>query len=53
MGPHDWSPDGSFVAVSLERADSTMQIGVVSVVDGSLRVLKSTGWRFQHNGVLA
>ena len=46
MNAYDWSPDGSLVSVSLERADRTGQIGVVSVADGSVRVLKSTGWRF-------
>ena len=45
IDPSDWSPDGSLVAVSIYRPDSTRQIGIVSVADGSLRVLKSTGWR--------
>ena len=46
MNAYDWSPDGSLVSISLERADKTGQIGVVNVADGSVRVLKSTGWRF-------
>jgi len=43
--PMDWSPDGKSIAVSLERADQTTQIGLVTVADGSLRVLKSVDWR--------
>ena len=41
----DWSPDGKSVAVSVYRKDRTGQIGLVSVPDGSLRVLKSIDWR--------
>jgi len=44
MSPYDGSPDGSLVAIGLERADGTGQIGIVSVADGSLRVLKSIAW---------
>lgn len=43
--PFDWSPDGTWVAVWLQRKDRTSQIGLVSVSDGSLRVLKSIDWR--------
>jgi len=45
MHPFDWSPDGKFVAVELEREDRSSQIGVLSVQDGSLRGLKSIDWR--------
>jgi Tol biopolymer transport system component len=37
MNPQDWSPDGKWIAVY-----SSGQIGLLSVQDGSLRVLKST-----------
>ena len=43
--PHDWSPDGRRIAVSLQRKDRTAQIGWVSVADRSLRVVKSVDWR--------
>ncbi|MBK5290403.1 MAG: PD40 domain-containing protein [Acidobacteriia bacterium] len=43
--PHDWSPDGKWIAVLLTRKDKTAQIGLVSAQDGSLRVLKSIDWR--------
>ena len=43
--PMDWSPDGKTIAVSLRRGDQTAQIGLVTVPDGSLRVLKSVDWR--------
>jgi Tol biopolymer transport system component len=44
-GVRDWSPDGKLLAVGLERKDHTTQIAVANVADGSLRVLKSNGWR--------
>jgi Tol biopolymer transport system component/DNA-binding winged helix-turn-helix (wHTH) protein len=37
----DWSPDDKLLAVEVERRDRTYQIGLLSVSDGSLRVLKS------------
>lgn len=43
--PHDWSPDGKWIAVQMQRKDNTAQIGLVSAQDGSLKVLKSTDWR--------
>ena len=45
IGPFDWSPDGKWIAVQIRRRDQTAQIGLVSAVDGSLRVLKSVDWR--------
>jgi len=45
VAPEDWSPDGTRLAVQLQRADKTAQIGLVAVQDGSLRVLKSIDWR--------
>ena len=44
IGAKDWSPDGQWIAVRLERKDRTAQIGLVSTSDGSLRVLKSVDW---------
>jgi Tol biopolymer transport system component len=44
IGAKDWSPDGKWIAVQLERNDRTMQLGVVGARDGSLRVLKSVEW---------
>src|SRR5207244_9789425 len=39
----DWSPDGKWIAVGLDRAaESEGEIGLVSTADGSLRVLKSS-----------
>jgi len=45
MKPMDWSPDAKLIAVTLWRRDHTVQIGLVSVPNGSLRVLKSVDWR--------
>ena len=46
ISPYSWSPDGKSIAVFLQRQDRTGQFAVVSVDDGSLRVLKSVDWRF-------
>lgn len=45
IAPMSWSPDGRTIAVSLRRQDLTAQIGLVTVADGSLRVLQSVDWR--------
>jgi len=42
---YDWSPDGKLLAVQVTRRDRTNQLGLISVADGSLRVLKSPDWR--------
>jgi Tol biopolymer transport system component len=42
--PRDWSPDGKTIAVFINRKDDTDRIGLVSVADGSLRVLRSGTW---------
>ncbi len=41
----DWSSDGKWLAVRLQRRDNTGQIAVFGLQDGSLRVLKSVDWR--------
>jgi Tol biopolymer transport system component len=43
--PFDWSPDGKWIAVLVERTDRSSLIGLVSVADGTLRPLKSVDWR--------
>src|ERR1051325_10602400 len=43
--PGDWAPDGKSIAVMIKRRDNTGQIGLLSVPDGALRVLKSVDWR--------
>ena len=43
--PFDWSSDGEWLAVSVGRKDNSGQIGVLKVSDGSLRLLKTFGWR--------
>ena len=42
--PHDWSPDGTQLAVSFSRRDRVSQFGLLSVSNGALRVLKTVGW---------
>jgi len=49
VAPYDWSPDGNWIAVQLERQDRTGQMGLISVRDGgSLSVLKSAEWQGAH-----
>lgn len=45
IAPFDWSPDGEWLAVQLQRKDRSAQIGLLSVGTGALRVLKSVEWR--------
>ena len=45
VAPHDWSPDGRWLAVSFLRKDGTGEIGLVGVHDGAWRPLRSTDWR--------
>jgi Tol biopolymer transport system component len=42
--PLDWSPDGKSLAIDINRKDRTRQLALLSVGDGTVRVLKSTGW---------
>ncbi len=62
VAPHDWSPDGKWIAVGLEPENSDARtfegikpgqraaVGLVGVQDGSLRLLKTTEWLSQENG---
>jgi Tol biopolymer transport system component len=43
--PEDWSPDGQSVAVVVQRADRTFQLGIVSTADGAFRALRSFNWQ--------
>jgi Tol biopolymer transport system component len=45
--PLAWSPDAKSILIKIARRDQTEQIGWVSVSDGSIRVLKSLGWRLR------
>ena len=45
IAPYDWTPDGQWIAVQVERKDGTKQLGLVSSSTGTLRVLKSIDWR--------
>ena len=44
--PSAWSPDGKDILGVFTAKGGTNQIGLVSVPDGSLRVLKSLDWRY-------
>jgi len=53
VSPHDWSPDGKWIALELSRKDQTKSIGLVNVSDGTLRILKSTEWRGSNRTVFS
>lgn len=42
--PFGWSPDLKLLYVERALADRTVQLAVLSIEDGSVRVLKSMGW---------
>jgi Tol biopolymer transport system component len=49
LAPHDWSPDGKWVAVAFNASklfDST-RLGLVSVEDGTLRQIRDRGNTFE------
>ena len=45
MAPQSWTPDGKQLLVVQRLPDSTSRIAMISVQDGSVRVLKSFAWR--------
>jgi Tol biopolymer transport system component len=45
VSPIDWSPDGKWLAVTVESVERSTQLGLLSTVSGELRVLKTVGWR--------
>ncbi len=48
LEPYDWSPDGRRLLAFLSGGEST-ELVLISVSDGSVRVLKSLGWRHPAN----
>ena len=46
LQPAAWSPDGEHILATFSRSDRTNQIVLVSVADGSVRVLKTLDWRW-------
>jgi Tol biopolymer transport system component len=44
LEPRDWSPDGKSIVVVISRKDGADRMGLVSVADGSFRVLRSGVW---------
>ena len=50
--PNAWTPDGKYILALFVRKDETNQIVLVSVADGSVRVLKSLDWNYpRHVGL--
>jgi Tol biopolymer transport system component len=44
LEPRDWSPDGKSIVVLISTKDRDDRLGLVSVTDGSLRILRSGNW---------
>ena len=44
--PAGWTPDGKQLLVVRSLKDQTIQLGMVSIQDKSIRVLKSLGWSY-------
>jgi Tol biopolymer transport system component len=51
--PFDWSPDGRWIALLIEREDQSSQLAVVNARSGELRVLKSIDWRGVNKAVFS
>lgn len=49
FSPADWSPDGKWLAVGVQRRDRTRQIALVEVNGNSYRTLKTVGWNGPGN----
>jgi Tol biopolymer transport system component len=45
LQPLAWAPDGSSIAVMLQKRDSTAQLALISVETGAVRTLKPLSWR--------
>lgn len=43
--PHDWSPDGKWIAVQLQLKNKMTYLILISAVDGALRTLKQVDYR--------
>ena len=48
--PLDWSPSDQHIAVALRAKDGVWQLGLVSVEDGSIVVLKTLSWQAPGGG---
>lgn len=46
LQPTGWSSDGKYILATVERRDTTTQLVLISAADGSVRVLKTLGWRW-------
>lgn len=53
LEPRDWSPDGRAILTILSKEDSTHRMALVSVADGSVRVLKRLDWRWPRKPTLS
>ena len=49
LQPRDWSPDGNYVLATFSGIGKSTQLALISVTDGSVRVLKTLDWRYPQN----
>jgi Tol biopolymer transport system component len=58
IAPHDWSPDGKWIAAAITRPDRSVELWLVDVNNGAHRKLRSLDWagstksRFSPDGKL-
>jgi len=53
VNTYDWSPDGKYILAEVTKFDRSSNMALISVADGSVRVLKTQGWshaRFSPDG---
>lgn len=50
IDPVDWSPSGKEIIVAMKLRDRSWQLGLVSVGDGSMRIVKKLGWQAPGGG---
>jgi dipeptidyl aminopeptidase/acylaminoacyl peptidase len=53
LAPYDWTPDGRFIAVVLQRKDRTAALGLVATADGAFVQLQTVQWDSVSNAALS
>jgi Tol biopolymer transport system component len=50
IDPVDWSANDQEILVAVQLANRTWQLGLVSVADGAMRIVKTLGWQSPGGG---
>lgn len=53
LTPLDWEPDGKNIAVRVEHKDHSVELGMLSLGDGSFRRLKTVSWDAANSAFLS